>query len=549
MRMKTYFLIVLFLTQLLVFGSLCVVANGATTIVVPDDYSNIQAAIDSAAPGDTIFVRNGTYHESLTIEKIIVLVGEDKAITIINGLGELVVVDISSDDVFMSGFTVLNGSTGVDVSYADGVVLSDIIVHNNTYDGISVSESSDNSIVNCSAYNNDFGIAISGCINTEIIGCDAYNNSDYGVYSARSRNLQIIDTSCYYNEYGVNLYQSDVASICSSSFHDNNYYGLYAVGCDLMYLSRSSITNNLRDGTHIWSSSGVIACSNFTGNMDDGLNFFSSDFTLRGCSLHGNGDYEIESSSSSIDARYCWWGSSSGPSVSNGGLQYDPWQTTLDQPDVLISDFRCQLNQLDWQVIYPDQEIPKPLDCVAASVSDWLASAFVTTKLGDFTEGLDTQDAFVDQITGEIQADPGKAILTFGGPIVNPIVKRAENSSTPEGDQAPVKWHGEGGVYYFQYKNGTNIPGAELPLSVINDDEDLFVIERYVDNNGRIITISYGFGWKGTYAAGKIFDTQLYPQQAKYTVSWIIIKWEDTNQDGFVNNPGEGDTYTIIATG
>lgn len=29
----------------------------------------------------------------------------------------------------------------------------------------------------------------------------------------------------------------------------------------------------------------------------------------------------------------------------------------------------------------------------------------------------------------------------------------------------------------------------------------------------------------------------------------MILKWEDTNGDGFVNMPDEGDTYTLIAQG
>ena len=57
-----------------------------------------------------------------------------------------------------------------------------------------------------------------------------------------------------------------------------------------------------------------------------------------------------------------------------------------------------------------------------------------------------------------------------------------------------------------------------------------------------------GFGWKGTYAAGKFFHTTIYPNLASYNISWIIVKWQDTNGDSFVSNPGDGDTYTVIAT-
>ena len=50
-------------------------ASGAAShvIVVPRDYPTIQAAVDAAAPGDTINVRSGTYTEELVIGKDLTL--------------------------------------------------------------------------------------------------------------------------------------------------------------------------------------------------------------------------------------------------------------------------------------------------------------------------------------------------------------------------------------------------------------------------------------------------------------------------------------------
>ena len=55
------------------------------TIIVPDDYSTIQDAINAASEGDTIFVKKGTYEEkTLEINKALSLIGEDADNTIIN---------------------------------------------------------------------------------------------------------------------------------------------------------------------------------------------------------------------------------------------------------------------------------------------------------------------------------------------------------------------------------------------------------------------------------------------------------------------------------
>ncbi len=50
-----------------------------TKIIVPDDHSLIQEAINHAAPGSTILVRYGYYPEKLTIHKPITLIGESNA--------------------------------------------------------------------------------------------------------------------------------------------------------------------------------------------------------------------------------------------------------------------------------------------------------------------------------------------------------------------------------------------------------------------------------------------------------------------------------------
>ena len=216
-------------------------------------------------------------------------------------------------------------------------------------------------------------------------------------------------------------------------------------------------------------------------------------------------------------------------------------------PDVVLANFDFYYGYAPCVLVQPSSESTKALGCSQAMVSDWLASAYLHTRLMTCGEGFDTDPFFVDQVTGRlVGVNP---VISFGGPIVNPIVKYAEAPSTPLLDRAPVMYVGESGTCNFKLQDGSVIPGASLPSSVVGDNEDMFVVELFTDSLGRVHLLCYGFGWQGTYAAGKYFDKVVYPDLSQYKVSWMVVKWSDTNGDGFVNAPGTGDTYTEIATG
>jgi parallel beta-helix repeat protein len=435
-------------------------------------------------------------------------------------------------------------------------------IYDNAGRGINVYSSDLFTVAQCEIYKNNWqGIYIQNSDLTSVDSCRVYDHLDSnGVYISLSDHCWVKNCTIYNNSDGIYVSSSDIFSICDSQFYDNNDDGVDVWTSPRLYMTGSSFLNNDDEGLEIDYSQGVAVNCNFSGNHR-GVEAVSTAFRSRYCSFEDNIDLGVYADFLCIfNASDCWWGNMTGPyHYSNNPtgtgdqvsdyVEFEPWQTQLYQPDTLISGFRCGLDELNWRVIYPDDETPKPLGCVAASVSDWLASAFVTTKLPGYVEGLDTNASFVDQSTGEAVGDPDSGIITFGGPFVNPIVKRAEDDATAIVDRAPVKFYNGGDTFYFQYANGTNIPGAELPLSVINVDEDLFVIETYTDGDGRLMMICYGFGWPGTYAAGKFFDTAVFPHLASFTDGWVIVHWDDTNSDSFVNEPGEGDTYSIVAVG
>jgi nitrous oxidase accessory protein len=90
----------------------------AMMIVVPDDFSSIQEAIDNANEGDTVFVKRSTYNnQALNIDKSLSLIGEDTETTILKGneipSDSLRIIRIEADDVKISGFTITEGYFGI----------------------------------------------------------------------------------------------------------------------------------------------------------------------------------------------------------------------------------------------------------------------------------------------------------------------------------------------------------------------------------------------------------------------------------------------------
>jgi nitrous oxidase accessory protein len=83
------------------------------TIVVPDSYSTIQAAIDNASEGDTVFVKKGVYVENPVVNKSVSLIGEDRDSTVIDVTAGL---KVQSNNVTIAGFTIYDGYDGISLA-------------------------------------------------------------------------------------------------------------------------------------------------------------------------------------------------------------------------------------------------------------------------------------------------------------------------------------------------------------------------------------------------------------------------------------------------
>jgi hypothetical protein len=136
----------------------------------------IVEGIEHASSGDTVFVRNGFYHENIDIDKIISLIGEDKLGTVIDGLSTNDVVAIYTNGVNISNFTIRNSgdianAAGIKITTNGNQIINNNIVDNNL--GLRIIDASDNII-----YGNNFALNM---INALVInGENIWNNNTHG---------------------------------------------------------------------------------------------------------------------------------------------------------------------------------------------------------------------------------------------------------------------------------------------------------------------------------------------------------------------------------
>ena len=180
-------LLAVFLASLTVCMAVVVIQAGgfsraaAKTIHVPKDYISIQEAIDNAAPGETIQVNSGTYREHVIVDKPVLLIGEDKTTTIIDGSGTGTVVQIDSDNVLVANFTVRNAASDqwFGHGFPDGCIrvqdVENVAILNNVMSQATVAVWSFYSTnVNCSGNSvsdtSTMGTVDYNCVNSSISG-------------------------------------------------------------------------------------------------------------------------------------------------------------------------------------------------------------------------------------------------------------------------------------------------------------------------------------------------------------------------------------------
>jgi nitrous oxidase accessory protein len=181
------------------------------TLIVPDEYANIQSAIDAANAGDTILVKPGMYFENLKIDKPLTLQGND---AIIDGnhseYAVWVKLDGVASNVTIEGFVIQNAGN---ISGLSG--------------GIRLSYVENCTIQNCTFIGNRNGVVLEHAANIEIAENTMINSSNVGIYVYSSENNVIVGNIAVGNFHGVGLDDSANNRITDNLIANSTVAGIY----------------------------------------------------------------------------------------------------------------------------------------------------------------------------------------------------------------------------------------------------------------------------------------------------------------------------------
>jgi parallel beta-helix repeat protein len=213
----------------------------------PADFRTIREAINAANPGDTIFVYNGTYYESVVVNKTVSLIGENRNTTIIDGNKAARVVSVTANDVILENLTIQNSlpwyaSSGCLYITSNSNIIQNNIITNNGENGMGIwlDSTVNNTVTNNDITENYFGITLIDSSNNTIANNNVTNNSGYGVYLSSSMCNVISSNTIVNNPWGVILDYSLSINMNNNTISESNYYGVALSGS-----SDSNLTNNV----------------------------------------------------------------------------------------------------------------------------------------------------------------------------------------------------------------------------------------------------------------------------------------------------------------
>lgn len=199
-------------------------------------YCKIQYGIDNATDGDTVSVFNGTYFETLIINKTIHLHGAGDNNTTIyydesNMNSAESVIHVNANNCIISGFKIISLLVvsimvrGIYIISSNNTISDNIIL--NSTDGIFIYSAQNNSIFRNTILNNDYGIVCMSAVNNSILDNNISSNSQHGISAFTYSNNNMISRNIIVKNYqGIRIKGSKSNTVFRNRI-ENNHLGVH----------------------------------------------------------------------------------------------------------------------------------------------------------------------------------------------------------------------------------------------------------------------------------------------------------------------------------
>ena len=245
----------------------------------------IQQTIDAAAPGDTIHVQVGTYHENIVVDKKLKILADPGAV--LDGDGGYAAT-IDANKVVFSGFEIIdshwsgvvvlgNKNTvknivahdnfiGLAIDFSDKNTLTKNEVYDNAWAGITLWQATQNTVSKNDIHDNPMGIKLISADNNTIKKNDIYDNGT-GIDLDPSHNNTIINNSIFNNETGVWIHDSSTGNQVLQNLIYNNGIGVFInEGATSNLVAGNQLWGNYMDGVWIEEAAGNTVSNNWIVN-------------------------------------------------------------------------------------------------------------------------------------------------------------------------------------------------------------------------------------------------------------------------------------------
>ncbi|GAA4741629.1 right-handed parallel beta-helix repeat-containing protein [Flavisolibacter ginsenosidimutans] len=217
--------------------SLAMQANNAKApAIVVQPGTSIQAAINAVPNGSVIKILQGTYSESIVVNKPgITLTGEGNVV--IQNPGDVSI-----------GIQVVKG--------ADGFALSNVTVQGFKDRAVEIKEINGLLLSHVTAIGNnkeEFGLFVQYCTNGTIEHCEATGHTDTGIFVGESTGVSLAQNESFANTIGIETENASRITIDKNHMHDNSagILCLLVPGKSTSESSNITITKNqIRDNNH-----------------------------------------------------------------------------------------------------------------------------------------------------------------------------------------------------------------------------------------------------------------------------------------------------------